>query len=137
MTGRSNPRKSLDAFISYSREDERFAARISSVLKKHGISMIDPTRNLKPGANAYDSVINGSRNANYVIFVVPAREGEGKFALSELGAARAMGKRIVAVMPDGSRAWNSDFARVLSKSPVVDASNLKDEALAGALALAS
>jgi hypothetical protein len=73
------------------------------------------------------------RASDTFVFVVPEREGAGKHALFELGAAHAMGKRIVAIVPTAGRFSNADVARVLSGSAVLDASAVPADALAEAI----
>ena len=64
------------------------------------------------------------------MFVVPEREGIGKNALAELGAAKAVGKQIVSLVPDRKRAANSDVAVRLSNLMVLDAAELAPAAIA-------
>ncbi len=121
-------------FISHAHEDELFANRLARLLEGDGYSVFSDI-SPEPGGDWASAIIDGLRSADVVVFVVPAREGGGKNALAELGAAKAMGKRIVPVLPDTSRSWNADVARIVSHSAVVDASRFSDETLVGALAL--
>lgn len=121
-------------FISRAHEDETFANRLARLLEGDGYSVFSNI-SLEPGDDWDSAIIDGLRSADIVIFVVPAREGGGKNALAELGAAKAMGKQIVPILPDTSRSWNADVARIVSQSAVVDASRFTDETLVDALAL--
>ncbi|MDN2580535.1 toll/interleukin-1 receptor domain-containing protein [Aquibium sp. ELW1220] len=121
-------------FISHAHEDDMFADRLARLLEGDGYSVFSNV-SLEPAADWTSTILDGLRSADVVIFVVPAREGGGKNALAELGAAKAMGKRIVPVLPETSRSWNADVARIVSHSAVVDASRFSDETLVGALAL--
>ncbi|PWV97230.1 TIR domain-containing protein [Hoeflea marina] len=124
-------------FLSYSHADRAFAHHISKLLRQRGLAVIDWESAIEHGADSQDTIFRDLENARSMIFIVPAREGDGKNALAELGAARALGKHIVAVMPDSSRASNAGFARRLTDSAVIDASTMREDALIDALALAS
>jgi hypothetical protein len=121
-------------FISHADEDTIFADRLARLLEGEGYSVFS---NLppQPDSDFANAIIDGLRSADVVIFVVPAREGGGKNALAELGAAKAMGKRIIPILPETSRSWNADVARTVSHSVAVDASRFSDETLVPALGL--
>jgi hypothetical protein len=56
-----------------------------------------------------------------------------KDALAEVGAAFALGKKIVAVAPNAARFHNADVGRQLSRSAVIDASALPESDLVSAI----
>ena len=120
-------------FLSYADSDRAFASRLSDVLSETGARAWDPTKAMRPGDDISESILAGLRESDIVVFVVPEREGAGKNALAELGAARALGKRIVAVVPETTRFYNAEVARLLSDSAVVDASTVPPEHLANAI----
>ncbi|MGH6924344.1 MAG: toll/interleukin-1 receptor domain-containing protein [Propylenella sp.] len=120
-------------FLSYASSDSRFASRLAEALSASGVDARLDTEAVEPGGNLEESILSVLRESDIVVFVVPEREGAGKWALAELGAARALGKRIVAVVPEASRYHNSDVARILSGSAVIDASSLPKEALVNAI----
>lgn len=122
-------------FLAYGDEDSGFARHLAELLANGGHQPFDVPASASEDGDVSDAILNALRQADTVVFVVPAREGAGKGALEELGAARALGKRIVAVMPDGSRAWNTGIARAISRAPVVDASRIAEDRLVDALAL--
>lgn len=136
MSSKTPLRGKRNIFLSYSHDDQEFALRLSKILMKSGFLVFDPANETVPDEKWSDKIVREMRKSAGLVFVIPAREGAGKNALAELGMARALDKNIVAVMPDSSRAWNASFARVLSDSAVVDASKLRDDALANALAMA-
>jgi nucleoside 2-deoxyribosyltransferase len=106
-------------FLSYATEDQPFAARLKGALSAHGAETIDPTEDLRPGEEVSTAILKLLRRADLLVFVVPRFEGQGKSALVELGAAKAMGKRIVSVLPDRARSANSDVAMALSETRYV------------------
>jgi hypothetical protein len=80
-------------------------------------------RDLPAGTDISSAILRSLRRADLVVFVVPRFEGQGKAALAELGAARAIGKRIVSVLPDTTRAANSDVATALSETHFLEERN--------------
>jgi hypothetical protein len=129
--------KNQKVFLSYSWEDRPFAEKLSKILTANGAKVIDPANDVPAGSNIQDIILKAVRDSSSMIFVVPQQEGAGKGALAELGAARALGKRILAVSPNSSRLHNSGFARIITESAVVDASRISDLELADALQMAS
>ncbi|HEY6632972.1 MAG TPA: toll/interleukin-1 receptor domain-containing protein [Rhizobiaceae bacterium] len=126
--------KNLRLFFSHSGDDADFARRLASRLRNAGFETFIDIDDIQPGENWSKAILRALEMSDKLIFIVPSREGSGKNALIELGAARALGKPILAVMPDSSRAWNSEVARAISNSAVLDASRLDDRNLVDALA---
>ena len=123
-------------FLAHSASDRDFASRLTKALVASGAD-IWTDEELAPGQDAEEAVLAGLRRSNVVVFVVPEREGAGKNALAELGAAFALGKRIVAVAPNSARLHNADVGRLLSRSAVVDASALPEKDLVNAIMMPS
>ena len=107
-------------FISYAVEDKAFADRLNKALTDHGARVFDPMEDIVPGTDVSAAILRSLKHADLVVFVVPRFEGQGKSALAELGAARAFGKRIVSVLPDRTRAANSDVAAALGETHYLD-----------------
>jgi hypothetical protein len=106
-------------FLSYANEDRTFAARLKQALSAHGAETLDPGDDLRPGKDWSAAILKSLKRADLLVFVVPRYEGQGKSALVELGAAKAMGKRIVSVLPDRARAANTDVAMALGDTHYV------------------
>jgi nucleoside 2-deoxyribosyltransferase len=103
-------------FLSYAPEDRAFAARLKRAFGARGAETFDPIDDLRPGEDISSGILRRLRRADMVVFVVPRYEGQGKAALVELGAAKALGKRIVSVLPDRARAANSEVASALGET---------------------
>ena len=112
-----------EVFLSYAVEDRAFADRLARALAAEGARTFDPLRDLPGGTDISSAILRSLRRADLVVFVVPRFEGQGKAALAELGAARAIGKRIVSVLPDTTRAANSDVATALSETHFLEERN--------------
>lgn len=120
-------------FLAYARSDQGFATRLTRALTRRGAQSLDVAADLQPGDDIEEALLSDLRASDIVVFVIPEREGAGKNALAELGAAYALGKRIVAVAPDTARFHNAEVARLLSGSAIVDASAIPEEALVNAI----
>ena len=119
-------------FLSYAMSDQVFAAKLKRALAARGVEAFDSHKDLKPGEDISASLIGRLKRSDMLIFVVPRFEGQGKGALAELGAAKALGKRIVAVLPDRMRFANTDVS-VLGNTYSLDAAGRDVSALADRL----
>ena len=119
-------------FLSYAHADKAFAAKIAKGLAKVGAKSVDAA-NLRIGEVVFEKLRKEIAASDLVVFVIPSQEGEGRFALAEIGAARAMDKDILAILPDRARYSNSSFARSLTDRPLVDATDLSPAALANTI----
>jgi hypothetical protein len=119
LTPRSGAKGSNEmsrVFLSYALDDRPFAERLARVLSARGAETFDPVKDFEPGENWSDAILKSLRRADLLVFVVPRFEGQGKSALVEVGAAKAMGKRIVSVLPDRARAANTEVATALGET---------------------
>ena len=115
-------------FVSHANEDSPYALRLEKLLQEAGVFVYGSV-SARPGTTVFDSLRDDLKASDLVVFVVPAREGEGRWALAEMGAARALDKKIVGVIRDPARFANSSVARSLSGSALIDASELSPAAL--------
>src|SRR5262249_59763516 len=83
------------------------------------VEVWDPV-SVTAGEKFQDSIEDALKQADVFVYVIREREGSGKWSLFELGAAKALGKRIVAVLPDTGRIANSAVAARLADRLVVD-----------------
>jgi nucleoside 2-deoxyribosyltransferase len=109
----------LRVFLTYSLDDREFAERLRAAMTDENVEVWDPV-SVTAGEKFQDSIEDALKQADVVVYVIPEREGSGKWSLFELGAAKALGKRIVAVLPDTGRIANSAVAARLADRLVVD-----------------
>lgn len=121
--------KRRKVFVSYAANDAAFAKSLGRVLARKGVEVFDGLT-VRTGDDVFETIRDELNSSDLLVFVVPLREGEGRFALQELGAARIANKKIFAVLPSKSRYANSDVARVLSKGLMVNAERLTPAQLA-------
>jgi len=117
-------------FLSYSSSDTEFARRLKSSLSNMGVTTLDAQDASTPGQPVPGALEGLLKRADIIAFVVPSREEQGRWALAELGAARAMGKRIVGIVPETSHYRNADVVRRLSSGGLIDASRWRDNDVA-------
>jgi hypothetical protein len=107
-------------FLSYAAEDRAFASRLKRALTAQGAETVDPAEDMKPGDDLSAAILKSLKRSDLLVFVVPRYEGQGKSALVELGAAKALGKRIVSVVPEKARVAYSDVASALGETYFFD-----------------
>jgi hypothetical protein len=108
-------------FISYSLSDRPIADKLRKALADFHVQIFDPA-DAGTGEKAFDQIEQALKGADLFVYIVPEKEGSGKWSLSELGAAKALGKRIMAVLADSGRVANSEVAAKLADSLVLDQS---------------
>lgn len=116
-------------FVSAAHSDQPFVKRLIGALQRAGWSTFVPEA-IDVGEQIFSRIRRELESSELVVFVVPPREGEGKWALAEVGAAKALNKRIIAVVPERGRYSNASVGRLLSESGLVDASGVSDDELA-------
>lgn len=105
-------------FLSYARGDEPFVSELRTALLARGAFVFDASKDiaLARGTDISTLILQHLKQSDLVVFVVPRYQGEGKTALFELGAAKALGKRIVSVLPENARVANNDVASAFGSS---------------------
>jgi hypothetical protein len=107
-------------FFSYSKEDRAFADKLrNAMIAQSDVQVWDPA-SLMTGATIEEVIREKLKSSDLFVYIVPQREGSGKWSLFELGAAKALGKRIVAVLPNSKHFANSALAAQLADSLVVN-----------------
>jgi nucleoside 2-deoxyribosyltransferase len=125
----------MNVFISHSRADRAFAERLGSGIRALGANVVSDETRLKPGESFDHALREALEASDAVVLVVPEpRTAQANNAFFEAGAARALGKPLVAVLP------NADPGRVGELPPdglaVFDGSKFATEALAKSIVTA-
>jgi hypothetical protein len=120
----------MNLFISYSRADRKYAQELTAALRGKGFDVFADYDSLSGGEDFSESILSSLRNAELVLFVVPKESGEGKNALYEVGAAKALGKKIFAVMPHGRGSGARDVALGLADLIFLDTSETEPDRVA-------
>ena len=109
----------LRVFLSYTRDDQAFVDQLRTAMDDQNVQVWDPT-SVVVGGQFQDEIDDALKQSDIFVYVIPEREGAGKWSLFELGAAKALGKRIVAVLPDSRRVANSAVAAKLADTVVLN-----------------
>ncbi|MGO9170639.1 MAG: toll/interleukin-1 receptor domain-containing protein [Rhodomicrobium sp.] len=121
----------MTLFISYARPDREYAKELTKALLSKGFDVFRDEETLVAGDNYADAILDVLKDAELVVFVVPKESGEGKNALYEVGAAKALGKRIFAIMPHGRGSAGRDVAMGLADLIFLDVSETHPDKIAG------
>lgn len=85
-------------FISYSRRDREFVEKLSSDLRKRGISVWIDTENIQAGTNWQSEIERGLGNASALIFVISPNSTKSKWMIEELTATIQLHKIVLPVI---------------------------------------
>jgi hypothetical protein len=120
----------MNLFISYALADRKYAQELTAALRSKGFDVFQDQDSIAVGEDFSESILSGLKNAELVLFVVPKESGEGKNALYEVGAAKALGKKIFAVMPHGRASGARDVALGLADLIFLDTSETEPDRIA-------
>lgn len=125
-------KQSRRIFISASTGDRAFAEKLSNAIRDLGMQSFFDFQDIESGDEWNKKLMQELRSSDLLVFVLPSKEGEGKSALFEVGAATSLGKPIVVVVQDWTKtsSSNTDFAVQLSHNHIVDASRRRIEDVA-------
>ena len=129
-------------FLSYATDDRVFAKDLAKRMEGFGVTVVDPVPGLATGDVWAESVSAKINTSDAVLLIVPSAGSSGaNNAFFEAGAARALGKRVFAVLPERASARMRDVPSDISSLLVTDASSQPIDqvarTLAGALAAAA
>lgn len=125
----------MQLFMSYSPRDKDFAQRLAGHLERRGVSVFDERR-LRPGDEWSDVLRKQIEASSALILLVPSTDSPSRNTVwFEAGAAKALGKRVLAVVPPGRapRELPTDLADII----VLDTSERPLDRLAATLAEAA
>ena len=121
----------MKIFISYSYADRAFAENLRDRIKCLGVSVEDPFLMESSGIEWANSIRASLERADAVLLVVPEAGTRGaNNAFFEAGAAHALGKPVVAVVPEQETSRLREMPSDLLNFAVMDASKQPIEAVA-------
>ena len=120
----------MNLFISYALADRKYAQDLTTALRSKGFDVFQDHESVVASEDFSESILSSLRNAALVLFVVPKESGEGKNALYEVGAAKALWKKIFAVMPHGRASGGRDVALGLADLIFLDTSETEPDRVA-------
>lgn len=119
----------MSVFISYSYADKDYANFLSKSLEGRGIDAQFDV-DIPVGGNFSDIILKMIQESNAVIFLVPADSNSSRNALFEVGAAKAMRKKIIALMPHGRQSSARDIAMAVADIILIDVANKSPDEVA-------
>lgn len=87
-----------DCFISYSSNDERFAAAVYKDLSVHGLSVFMAKISLKPGDRWAPETLKALKNSTWVIFLASKAACRSSYVQQEIGGALITKKQLIPVV---------------------------------------
>jgi nucleoside 2-deoxyribosyltransferase len=120
----------MNVFISHSRNDRAFAEQLRNRIQALGANVwFDEA--IKPGENWEQALRKTLEDSDGVVLVVPEPgTAKANAAFFEAGAARALGKPVVAVLPSQDSSRIREVPSEVSSLAVLDGSQIGPEALA-------
>lgn len=112
--------KRVRIFLSYSATDRRFAQNLKRQLERRGVQVTPDAYNWD-GQDWAKTIRSALSRADAVVTIVSNAAG----VLAELGAARSLGKAVVAILPERTRLSDSEPFRAFSPLPLIDAAALR------------
>lgn len=104
--------KKQSVFISYSSEDKDWANAFACALRNRGMRVWLDDHYFAPGESWLEAMEKGLRGSDFLAFVM-SPENLGRHGLMfELGAAVGGGKRVVPILPKGTRVTANDIIEV-------------------------
>ncbi len=88
-------------FISHSATDTDWARSFAQALEQRGVTVRSDEIGVHPGESWSDALETGLRGSDVVVALLDSESSSRPNLFFELGAAIAMGKRVVAIVPNG------------------------------------
>jgi len=121
----------MNVFISHSRADRAFAERLRSRIQALGANVWSDESGIKPGETWDSALRQALESSDGVVLVVPEPgTAKANSAFFEAGAARALGKPVVAVIPESAPSRVGELPSDVYGLAVFDGSRVAPEALA-------
>ena len=108
-------------FISYAREDVEFARELGGLMEERGASVFLDA-NVRPGDLWADVLRKEIERATALVLVIPSRDVANRNSIwFEAGAAKALGKPVLAVLPPHQKVAHGELPTDLAGLLVLDA----------------
>jgi nucleoside 2-deoxyribosyltransferase len=126
----------MKLFISYSSADRSFAERLENRIRALGVDILSDENSLMPSRDLGGALREALEASDGVVLVVPAPgTAKANNAFFEVGAARALGKPVVAVIPSPEPS-RRQLPTDMYELAVFDGSRIDSEALAKSIVTA-
>jgi hypothetical protein len=121
-------------FLSYASKDRNFAAELGNLLRKRGARVFRDSDSIPFGSSWPEMLREELDKATAVILLLPLRDAMNRNSLwFEAGAAKALGKPVLMVLPPEHKATRSDVPVELADLVVLNADETSLDSLADTL----
>lgn len=118
-------------FISYSHRDQDFARKLAQTLRKHGEEPWMSEHGVLAGSDWLTSLKDNLKVSDALVLIMPSTAAvSSNSAFFEAGAAKAIGKDVIVVVPDLENVDRSNIPYELASTVVLDASRKPIEVVA-------
>jgi hypothetical protein len=112
----------VNVFISYSRRDHEFARRLAETLRGQGVKARLSEHGVLAESHWLSSLKDSLEASNALVLIMPSvGAAAGNSAFFEAGAARAIGKDVIVVVPELQEVDRSNIPYDLASTVVIDA----------------
>lgn len=119
--------------FSYDKKSEPFARELGKAMSRGGVSVFALQDETRPGDSWADVLRKGLEDSSALVFLIPSGDMSNRNTVwFEVGAARASGKRVLAVLPPGRRF--ADLPVEMADVLVLDADKRDVQSIAAMLA---
>ena len=110
-------------FLSYVLEDRAFAKRLAEAFRGRGIAVVLGA-DFDPGSPWADALREQIEHSDALVLVIPSQSAANRNSIwFEAGAARVLGKPVLAVLPSKSTAATFDLPTDIAALLILDAEN--------------
>lgn len=127
----------MKVFLSFSKSDRLFAERLGSKIRALGTEVLSENAWGEPGANLNESLREALETSDGVVLVMPEPGSpRANNAFFEAGAARGLGKPVVAVLPSPDPSRAGELPADMFGLAAFDGSGVAPESLANSVVTA-
>lgn len=121
-------------FISYAHRDQEFAGQLAQSLRKQGGDAWMSEHGTLTGTDWLTTLKDNRKSSDALVLIMPsAAAASGNSAFFEAGAAKAIGKDVIVVVPDLESVDRSNIPYELSSTIVIDATKKPIEIVANTI----
>ena len=127
----------MKVFLSFSSSDRSFAERLGRNIRALGADVVGDDAWIEAGGNFEQALREALEASDAVVLVVPEPGApKANNAFFEAGAARALGKRVIAVLPSADASRAGELPPDMYGLAVFDGSRVAPESLANSIVTA-
>jgi hypothetical protein len=128
------PNSGKRVFMSYANEDRAFASRLGALMMERGVSVASNEATGTRGRSIDDALRDAIEGATALLLLIPSQHASDRnVTWFEAGAAKALGKPVLAVLPPSREPGTTELPTDLAGLLVLDADRRPLESIADML----